>query len=365
MAEHIQRLTDHNTANIPLWYGEDAKDTFSLSTFVQKLDTAQHLLQFTDAVTFRYFTQALRGSAAAWLDTWLSENRDTPRVWSEVKPVFRKAFGDQTSEATFAKSIADAKLEHFDNNYNKFYAHINRLVKLHCEPFLEEEVDLQGDLYGWEEDQIEKIMEIHNLAITKVHDKLTLEFFLNGLPHHQLQKVASKKLKKPSQIIEFLTAAEISCEVCQKRRQVVLIPQIIPQHLPPAAYITPVTPPAPGEDRDTVDSQQDMQDFTQANTYSQAYANRDANKGKYNQGPKTKAKLCLYCRKPNHKQEKCRYRIKDNQPCVTPKGEAYWPNPPTKNVAASSRSDVTTETSADVTGSNEQPIFSVFHNEVL
>jgi hypothetical protein len=362
--EHVQRLTDQNTANIPLWYGEDTKDTFSLATFIQKLDTAQHLLQFTDAITFRYFTQALRGSASAWLDTWLSENRETPRVWSEVKPVFRKAFGDQTSEATFAQKIAYAKLEHFDNDYHKFYAHINRLVKLHCEPFLEEEIELEGDVYGWEEDQVEKIMEIHNQTVTKVHDKLTLEFFLNGLPHHQLQKVATKKLKKPSQIIEFLTAAEISCQICQKKKEAVLVPQIIPQHLPPAAYITPVDTHAPEEAVDNTDSSHRVIEdntFTQANTYSQAYAS----KGNYNEGYKTRAKLCLYCRKPNHKQEKCRYRIRDNQPCVTPKGEAYWPNLPNKNVAASSRSDVTAEFTADVTGRNEQPTFSVFHNEVL
>ena len=28
MAEHIQRKTDEDTANIPIWFGEAAKDTF-------------------------------------------------------------------------------------------------------------------------------------------------------------------------------------------------------------------------------------------------------------------------------------------------------------------------------------------------
>ena len=54
-------------------------------------------------------------------------------------------------------------------------------------------------------------------------------------------------------------------------------------------------------------------------------------------------------------------RISDNQPCLTPKGEAYWPQ---KVAAAAQSSDVTPDATQE-----ELPqtfsTFSVFHNEVL
>ena len=41
---------------------------------------------------------------------------------------------------------------------------------------------------------------------------------------------------------------------------------------------------------------------------------------------KTTNKLfCIYCRKHNHEQEKCRHRIQDKAPCCTNSGIAYFP----------------------------------------
>ena len=61
MADHIQRKTDEDTANIPLWYGEPAKDSFTLADYTAKLDSAQNLLELDEETTFRYFERSLRG----------------------------------------------------------------------------------------------------------------------------------------------------------------------------------------------------------------------------------------------------------------------------------------------------------------
>jgi hypothetical protein len=76
------------------------------------------------------------------------------------------------------------------------------------------------------------------------------------------QRVATKpNLTKPSQIIEFLKRSD------EQLRKEAILPQIPPPPMPnppphPAAYITPV-----GET------------FTQANTYSQAYASKYGGNG--------------------------------------------------------------------------------------
>jgi hypothetical protein len=35
--------------------------------------------------------------------------------------------------------------------------------------------------------------------------------------------------------------------------------------------------------------------------------------------------LCFYCKRFNYRQEECRTRIQDNQPCMDAKGRKYWP----------------------------------------
>ena len=81
------------------------------------------------------------------------------------------------------------------------------------------------------------------------------------------------------------------------------------------------------------------------------------NNNNSSQNNSRKKTFCIYCRKPNHDQEKCYSRIRDNQPCVSPKGNPYWP----KNVNAAA----SPATEQVARGEEEQSAFSVFLNEVL
>lgn len=355
MAEHIQRKTDEDTANIPLWYGEPAKDSFKLADYTAKIDAAQNLLELDEATTFRYFERSLRGSALSWLHTWMIENRAAPLQWSTVKPAFRANFGDTTSAATFAQDIFMSNLDTFGGDFHKFYSHIARLVELHCEPFLAAQVDL-GEDHGFTAAQRRHIAQIAIDCYRKVHDKFTLEFFLNGLPKKMFEKVANKpELTKPSQIIDYLK----KCDMIARKNTVV--PPTTQQ--PTTASVTPApVAQEPVEANSTYNTS--LPNRGSASTSTRGRFNNYQGRGNFNNSAQNKTAnqnrkttFCIYCRKPNHEQEKCYSRIRDNQPCVSPNGNPYWPKNVNVNAAAPPAAKKEEE--------KEQSAFSVFHKEVL
>jgi len=74
-----------------------------------------------------------------------------------------------------------------------------------------------------------------------------------------------------------------------------------------------------------------------------------------NNQPKSNAsrngKFCVYGKIMNHTQEECRKRINDNKPCVTSKGQIYWPK-----VSSTNDNPNTVQQN-----SNPNAIESVFH----
>ena len=377
MAEHIQRKTDENTANIPVWYGEPQKDEFSLAAYINKLDTAKTLLVLDEPTTFQYFQQSVRGSAASWLDTWIIENRDRERHWAHVKPDFRKAFGDATTTFTFAKDITATNLATFGGDFNKFYAYVAKTAALHCEPFIDRRINLP-DGHGLNNAQQAIVARLVTAAYREVHDTLMLEFFLHGLPKTMYDKVVTKHdLTKPSQVIAYLK----ECDEAARKNSVVPPPQA-----PMAAHITPI-------DDEQVDAastynSQNRGNFRgrynnnrgrgnassstrgagNSNSYRGQSSNNYSNnyRGQNNRGQSTyrgntntsndrKPLICIYCRKPGHDQEKCFNRIRDNQPCLTAKGAQYFP----QKVAANAENSEERQQSQQNTEA-----FSVFHFEV-
>ena len=352
MAEHIQRKTDKDTANIPLWFGEPAKDTFTLANYTAKVNAAQTLLALNETTAFQYFERSLRGSALSWLHTWLIKNRDSPREWTTVKSAFRQNFGDSTSAATFAQDIYASNLATFQGDFHKFYAHIARLVELHCEPFIAARIEL-GDNHGFTNAQQRRVTQIVTKTYRNVHDKLTIEFFLNGLPKAMFEKVATKpELVKPSQIIEYLK----KCDTVARKDTIVRPPPLQHPQPTPATFVSPVNDQQVDANVTCTNNGQNRGSFRGRYNNARGRGNYNSARGQtssYN-NQNRKPNLCIYCRKPNHDQEKCNSRIRDNQPCLSPKGVPYWP----KNVSAAAPPSNTNE-------EEQQTTFSVFHNEVL
>ena len=362
MAEHIQRKTDENTANIPVWHGEPSKDDFTLSAFVDKLDTAKDLLTLNEVTTFRYFQQALRGSAAAWLETWLTENRDLDRTWANVKPPFRKAFGDVTTAATFIKDSTAVNLATFGGDFNKFYSHIVKMCNLHCEPFIARRIVLPDD-HGLNNAQQDLVGRLVTNAYNDVHDQLMLDIFLNGLPKAMYDKVATKHtLTKVSQVIEYLKECDENA-----RRNAISATQVSDEqfsanlasyrrHIEPLEDLFDAAAAYTANGRNSFNNFRGRFNNTNRGRGNATASNRggQTNNGGGNRGQSSgyrgqnnrgqnssnrgnannsnggnssirKPLICIYCRKTGHDQEKCFERIKDNQPCLTSKGVQYYP----------------------------------------
>jgi hypothetical protein len=236
-----------------------------------------------------------------------------------------------------------SNLATFQGDFHKFYAHVARIVELHCEPFLNQQIEL-GEDHNFTNAQQARVANIVITNTRQIHDKLTLEFFLNGLPKEMFEKVATKpELTKPSAIIDYLK----KCDIVARKDGIV----------PPPAAQQPQPMAAP------------VDDLNINNTYSQSYAAQARNSSRgnsnsnyrgrggynnssrgqnnargqtnnyrgqsfrgqnqnyrqnYNTGDR-KPLICIYCKKPNHEQEKCFARIRDNQPCLSAKGTPYFP----------------------------------------
>jgi hypothetical protein len=54
-------------------------------------------------------------------------------------------------------------------------------------------------------------------------------------------------------------------------------------------------------------------------------SNNHQNSKQHKSNASRNGKFCVYCKILNHTQEECRKHINDNKPCVTSKGQLYWP----------------------------------------
>ena len=72
---HIQQCINDNIAHLPIFYGQPEKDTVTL-IFVSRIDQGVTALNWTQVDAFNYFKNALKSTAACWLDSWSTFNRD-------------------------------------------------------------------------------------------------------------------------------------------------------------------------------------------------------------------------------------------------------------------------------------------------
>ena len=70
----IQQRINDNIADVPFFYGQPAKDTVTLKFFVSLIDQGVSALNWTQADAYNYFKNALKSTAACWLDSWVTFN---------------------------------------------------------------------------------------------------------------------------------------------------------------------------------------------------------------------------------------------------------------------------------------------------
>jgi len=299
---------------------------------VSRLDQGVETLEWTQANAYVYFKNSVRGTAAEWLENFLSDNRDAVKHWSVIKPHFRAYFGDKVDVFDFAQTIGNLKIENFDT-LTAFYCAINKAVNLHAETQIAEAVDLPEG-HALTGAQIIIVGKIVNKTIWATHDKLRLEFFINGLRKTDKVKIQNRHdLVTCAQIMAFLKRDEVLA----------------------AKHTAPDTPAvAPVEEENMIDAN----NFRQAqpsrgfngsgfrgrgqfrgatrganpgnrggnsgNAGNAGNAGKPAN-GNGNNSQKKTRPTCIYCRIPGHTQEVCRSRISNNAPCYNSKGLPFFP----------------------------------------
>ena len=66
----IQQCINDNITDLPIFYSQPEKYTVSLKFFVSRNDQGVAALNWTQVDTFNYFKNALKSTAAYWLDSW-------------------------------------------------------------------------------------------------------------------------------------------------------------------------------------------------------------------------------------------------------------------------------------------------------
>jgi hypothetical protein len=359
---HLQQLQDKDTSTIPLFYGND-KDTVTLQCFINRIDTGVSTLAWTQRIAFTYFQNATRSTAAAWLESFLMDNGDVPQQWQDIKPHFRKAFGDSTDPIVFAQEVFHIRPHQFNNSLFDYYNAISRAVKLHEEEFTPPPLPPLPDDHQLTAEEVIFVTTTHQnaykLAVQTVHAKLRKEFFLNGLSKTHLDLVSNKPhIKTVHEMIATIHQHE-SVEKKKKNGngQAITVSSVQPEQttLPQqqseakqeevAATFSTTTNNTNfrGNYRGNSNYRGNQNFANQNQTYRGAgngYRGTNPNRGgagyrpNYNQANSTQAntnnfgnsgKMCIFCRKPNHVQDFCRARISQNAPCIDNQGKTYWP----------------------------------------
>lgn len=355
-ADRIQNRIDDNVADVPSFHG-NYKDTITLKAYLSRIDQGITTLGWTQQTAFTYFSNSVKSVAAAWLECYLTDNPDTPRTWQEVKPDFRKAFGDVTDPVVFAQELCNIKPEHHGNCLFTYYAAITRAVNLHQEEFLtppaqpplpqghnldEDQQTLVGNIYR----------QAHTAAVRSIHTKLRQEFFLNGLPKKQLDLIGNKPhLTTVNQMIAFIHQQET---IDKKKTgssggvtngsgshtpspSVSVVHSTIEPEIVQEEISAAFQPPNRGQNgRGTAN--RGWSNGGYRGNANRGTANRGGNRGgnnfstgsnprsnTSNTSSNTSGKTCIYCRKTGHIQDHCYSRINRNDPCIDNQGKSYFP----------------------------------------
>ena len=348
--ERIQQRINDNIADIPIFYGQPDKDTITLAYYVSRIDPGVSALTWTQANAYVAFQNSLKGAAADWLNYFSTLNRQIAKEWNTIKPHFRKAFGDKTDPMVFANSMFNIKLT---GNVYTYAATITDIMNLHIEKYLASAIAFPaGHTYSAAQ-QLE-IKSFLDAGFHEVHDDLIKEFFLGGLPQETKIKVANKpNMDTVGQIIDFLVNEQ---NIAEKKKNGLL------------SELKPTTPPASAgtihavtTEPPTFTPEEALAAIQFQNSFrgqSRGRGNRGGTRGRGGPprgqhsfpgaaGPNPsqrggaqgapqrggntgggaiqKDAFCIYCHKKFHKQEECRSRIRDNAPCYSPSGTAYFP----------------------------------------
>ncbi len=338
---------------LPDFYRDPSKDTITALEFMARIDECRVTNEWNNIMTFSYSWLALRRQADKWLSSVVSQLQLTPaqKTWTRIRPSFKTEFAAFSDDKLIIDSLANLSHRHGEKP-RMFFSHLEEFIYVLKENYASYHVKpdrpAQKAAGGYSEDSLTKVI---NDNVGNFANFMFTQMFKVAAPenvHWILSHKDQTRLTVEEDYKIYFTDHQL--EMDKKSTSVHAVNE--------------------ESDNDQAD-QQDVAAFQlqqrQQNRGFQSNSNRGRgqnNRSNYNGNwqnysqndqPKCNASrngtFCVYCKIMNHTQEECRKRINDNKPCVTSKGQLYWPK------VNSTNDNLTTVQQS----SNPSAIESVFH----
>jgi hypothetical protein len=294
------------TTDIPLFFGNKAKETVMPQQLIERLEMAATVATWnTDERKCAEFYLCLREDALSWYNLLEHIIGFNNKVWADVKREFLAAYAPKYSAQGLCICFEDLR-QKSDETVQKFY---NRVCNTFINAYktkLDHTVTYKGDLMGRTQVEMNKAM---GQGITRMQ-LLMNTVFLGGLREEIRNKVLEEAPTKPDESVK--AAREIESILNDKKTQ-------------RGFHVTSIDRPNGDEDLDVGEVNEDeaahlqMVNAMLRNRGRPVYRfwvrPRGGGQKKWNSGglDRTGAIVCFFCNKPGHRIAECRDKLPQQQ----------------------------------------------------
>jgi hypothetical protein len=320
---------------LPDFYGDPSKDTITALEFMARIDECQITNEWNDITTFSYFRLALRGQADKWLSSVVRHLQLTPaqKTWTRIRPSFKTEFAAFLGDKLIIDGLA--KLSHRPGEnprmfFSRLEEHIFVLKENYASYRVKPDRPAQEAVGGYSEDSLTKfsndsVDNFANFMFTQMFKAAAPENVRRLLSHKDQTRLTVEDAykvyftdhqmdmdKKPTTI--HAVNEESDNGQINKQDVAAFRPQQRPQNQGFQSNSNRGNNRSRGQNNRSNYNNGNRQNYQSYNQSNQPKSNASGN-----------GKFCAYCKILNHIQEDCRKQIKDNKPCITNKGQLYWP----------------------------------------
>jgi hypothetical protein len=336
LARQIQANTNvtmkTEVVKLPDFYGDPSKDTITALKLMARINKCQVSNEWNDIMTFSYFRLALCGQADKWLSSVVRHLQFTPaqKTWTRIRPSFKTEFAAFLDDKIIMDGLAN--LSHRPGeNPRMFFLRFKELMYVLKENYASYRVKpdrpAQEAAGGYSEDSLTKAI---NYNMENFANFMFTQMFKAAAPENVCQLLSHKdqtKLTVEDAYKIYFTNHRL--EMDKKSTPVHDVNEESDNGHNDQQEVMAFRPQQRQQNRGSQSNFNRGNNRSRCQNYRSNYNN--GNRQSYNQSdqPKSNAsrnsKFCVYCKIMNHTQEECRKEINDNKPCVTSKGQLYWP----------------------------------------
>jgi len=352
-------------SKLPDFWGQEAKDSVTAIVFIRKIDDLARTNNWNDTTTYANVANALKGFARDWLFAtaemldWSADQL----TWTNLKPRFQKQFATQTDDKLIIDGLSNLAMG-LKETTGELLARITNTMVIIKESYAayENKVEaptqdgpggvgyLEATATKWKNDAVNNMLQFFKMQLFRAAlpgdlRKAVAQHNQNMITLDDMYQVATdtqresgSKTPRPMAAVNEDSHSEAEDEedvvaAFQNRRnnqfenrakrQNSGAPQRnnrMSSHTSEAITAVKKENEFDREDEGGVAAfQKRKMSYTSRQNCSSINRARSGNNA-YRNG-----KYCYYCKIQNHRQEECRKRIRENEPCKDRRGRAYWP----------------------------------------